>query len=110
MAKKPNLKELLEQRADLDKEIRELQLIERQNFKSRVEAEAAELGINCYEIWGSTKRSYARSNGKSSKSSNGAKYVDPADPDNVYYLSRGKKPKWLQSYLDEGRKLEDFAA
>jgi len=84
-----------------------LQETERPEFKARVEAEAAELGLNCHEIWGSTTR---KANAKASKSPTGAKYVDPSNPPNVYHLSRGKKPKWLQAYLDDGRKLEGFAA
>ena len=79
-----------------------MQETERPEFKARVEAEAGELGLNCHEIWRARKAN--------TKSPTGAKYVDPSNPSNVYHLSRGKKPKWLQAYLDDGRKLEEFAA
>jgi DNA-binding protein H-NS len=107
MAKKLDLKQLLAQQQELAEQIRELQATERQEFKQRVEAEAAELGLSCYEIWGNVKRTKTN---KAPRNTNAAKYVDPADPENVYYLARGKKPLWLANYLKLGRKLEDFAA
>jgi len=106
MARKLDLKDLLAQQKEIADQIKELQVAERSEFKARVEAEARELGLDCYEIWGGVKRKAA----KVSKSTAGAKYVDPANSANVYYLSRGKKPRWLQAYLDEGRQLEEFAA
>lgn len=37
-----------------------------------------------------------------------AKYRDPANTGNTYG-GRGKRPDWLRKYIDEGRKLEEFA-
>jgi DNA-binding protein H-NS len=36
------------------------------------------------------------------------KYRDPNTPNNVW-KAMGKKPAWLQKYLDEGRNIEEFA-
>lgn len=35
------------------------------------------------------------------------KYVDPANPDNTY-VGKGKKPRWLQAYLNNGRDITEF--
>src|SRR5262249_48662258 len=108
MAKaKLDLKQLLVQQKELAEQIAELQAQERADFKAHIEQEAAELGLSCWEIWGSIKR--AKSN-KAPKSASGQKYVDPENPSNVYHLARGKKPLWLANYLKLGRKLEEFAA
>lgn len=36
------------------------------------------------------------------------KYRDPANTGNTYG-GRGKRPDWLRKYIDQGRKLEEFA-
>lgn len=35
------------------------------------------------------------------------KYRDPANPDKAW-SGRGVKPRWLTSYIDQGRSIEDF--
>jgi DNA-binding protein H-NS len=44
---------------------------------------------------------------KAGKRSLPVKYRDPNTPKNVW-KGMGKKPSWLQKYLDEGRSLEEF--
>lgn len=35
------------------------------------------------------------------------KYMDPENPSNTW-SGRGRKPKWIQSYLSMGKNIEDF--
>lgn len=35
------------------------------------------------------------------------KYVDPANANNTY-VGKGKKPRWLQAYLNNGRNIAEF--
>ena len=35
------------------------------------------------------------------------KYVDPANPANTY-VGKGKRPRWLQAYLNNGKNITEF--
>lgn len=37
------------------------------------------------------------------------KFRNPEKPSETWHGGRGAKPKWLKTYLDQGRKLEEFA-
>ncbi|MCG7605409.1 H-NS histone family protein [Halomonas sp. MM17-34] len=41
------------------------------------------------------------------KTNTNAKYRDPDNPFHTW-TGIGKRPKWLRSYLEQGRKLEEF--
>lgn len=64
-----------------------------------IEEAAREHGYNLAELTG----------GKLRRSGSVApKYANPADP-TVTWTGRGRKPRWVQENLDQGKSLEDLA-
>lgn len=87
-------KELLQQRENLEKQIREARQRENQEAVDKVRALVAEFELTADDIFGSQRKS-----GKSGKPSASAgtkvapKYRNPATGDT--WTGRGKPPKWI---------------
>ena len=55
----------------------------------------------------STKGQPLNAQAQAGKTNTNAKYRDPDNPFHTW-TGIGKRPKWLRSYLEQGRKLEEF--
>lgn len=95
---KMSLKELRDLRTKLDRAINSYEDRRRREAMSAVEEAAKAHGFNLSEL-------------TSAKSRRGGtvapKYVHPEDP-NQTWTGRGRKPKWVQDALDQGKSLEDL--
>lgn len=49
-----------------------------------------------------------RGSGKGSRSASVARYAHPEDP-SLTWSGRGRRPRWINEYLDSGKSLEDLA-
>lgn len=70
--------------------------------KAALEAKAKEFGFSLEEVLSDKK---GKSKGKSGKVT--PKYADPTDP-TITWSGRGRKPKWVEAYLAEGKSLDDL--
>jgi len=100
--------ELLAQKAELDKQIAELQREERASAIAQVKALMAQHGLSITDL---TLRAAASRPGEKPRSNAGvkvaAKYRDPATGNT--WSGRGLKPNWLKAALEGGKSLSDFA-
>ena len=98
------LKELLAQRAALERQIEDAARAERAEAVAKVKALMAEHGLSLADL-------SARATPGKTKSKGGAKvaakYRD-ASTGNTW-SGRGLRPNWLKAALAAGKKLEDFA-
>jgi DNA-binding protein H-NS len=98
-----SLKELLAQKAQIEKQIDEAARNERADAVAKVKALMAEYGLTVADLG---SRGPARA-GKASGGKVAAKYRDAATGQT--WSGRGLRPNWLKAALASGRKLEDFA-
>lgn len=99
-----NLKDLLAQKADLEKRIEMVQQQARGDAIARVKSLMAEYGLTMADL---NAREAPRKVSKSKGGKVAAKYRDAATGDT--WSGRGLQPKWLKAALASGRKLTDFA-
>ena len=100
-----SLQDLLSQRADLEKQIADVQREERNNAIAKVRAMMAEFGLTAADIAG--KVSAVRASGAAKPTGKvAAKYRNNATGD--AWTGRGLQPKWLKAALAAGAKIEDF--
>ena len=102
---KPNLADLLSQKAELDRQIAEMQRNERAEAITQVRTLMAQYGLSVADI--AAKASGPRISGPKAGAKVAAKYRNPATGDT--WSGRGLKPKWLQSALAAGRSVSDFS-
>ena len=101
-----SLQDLLAQRADIEKQIADVQREARADAVAKVKAVMAEFGLTAADIAG--KPATARAPGASKPASKVAdKYRNAATGD--AWSGRGLQPKWLKAALAGGAKIEDFA-
>jgi DNA-binding protein H-NS len=74
----------------------------KEEAKAALEAKAKEFGFSLNELLSDEK---GKSKTKSAKVA--PKYADPADP-TITWSGRGRKPKWVEAYLAEGKSLDDL--
>ena len=98
-----NLKDLLAQKAALEKQIEEAARSERSEAIAKVKALMAETGVSIADL---SNRSAAKS-ARTGASKVAAKYRNTATGDS--WSGRGLQPNWLRAALAAGKKLEDFA-
>ena len=99
-----NLKDLLAQKADLEKRIETAQKQARGEAIAKVKAMMAEYGLSVADL---DAKEPARKNVTKAKGRKVAvKYRDAATGDS--WTGRGLQPKWLKSALAAGRKLDEF--
>lgn len=99
----PSLQQLLDQRAELERQIEATRRHERADAIAKVKALMAEQGLTLADISG--KSSVARSAPSGSKVA--AKYRNAATGET--WSGRGLQPKWLKAALASGRKIQEFA-
>jgi DNA-binding protein H-NS len=99
------LKELIAQRAALDKQIAQAQRESRENAIVQVKALMAEHGLTV----GDLSARQAKAGAKSSRSGGKVppKYRNKATGET--WSGRGLQPRWLKAALATGKKLADFA-
>ena len=98
-----NLKDLLAQKAALEKQIEEAARTERSDAVAKVKSLMAEHGLSISDL---SARGAAKSAARNS-SKVAAKYRNGATGDT--WSGRGLRPNWLKASLAAGKKLEDFA-
>jgi len=98
------LKDLLAQKAAIEKQIEEASRNERADAVARVKALMAEHGLSLADL-GSRGAAAKPTRGTGAKVA--AKYRDKASGNT--WSGRGLQPNWLKAALASGRKLEDFA-
>ena len=84
--------ELLEAKQHIDGLIEERREEVRQQFRNETMEKAKKLGIDPLSVLCSIE----------------AKYRDPANPQNTWG-GKGRKPGWLQAYIDKGHDKEQYA-
>jgi len=99
---KLSLDELKQLQNDVAIAIYEYEERRKEEAKAAIEAKAKEFGFSLDELLSDEK---GKSKGKSAKIA--PKYADPADP-TVTWSGRGRKPKWVEAYLAEGKSLDDL--
>lgn len=97
-----NLQQMLEQRAELDRQIESARKKERADAVNKVRELMAEYGLTAADLAGKSAPRAAKSGGKVA-----AKYRNAATGES--WTGRGLKPKWLQAALASGKQLSDFA-
>ena len=98
------LKELLNQKAELDKAIESTRKEELANAIAQVKSLMLEYGLTVadFSVRSSTRAPSAAKGGKVA-----AKYRNSATGES--WSGRGLQPKWLKAALASGRQLSDFA-
>lgn len=105
----PTLKELLAQKAELDRRIAETQRAEREQALAQVRTLMAEYGLSMADIAGHGRAAAAPAapRARSAGGSVAPKYRDPATGQT--WSGRGLQPRWLREALASGRTIGDFA-
>lgn len=98
---KIGIPELQSLKKQIDKEIEARRQRERDEAVKQIRAIADKAGFPLEDLV-STRRGGRR------RSSAPVKYRDPENASNTW-AGRGRKPRWLEKALAEGKKLEDFA-
>lgn len=91
--------QLLKLRADVDKAISSLEERRKAEALAAAEKAAAELGFSLEQIVASAKKGGSKSP---------PKYRNPEDPRQTW-TGRGRRPAWIESGLEQGKSLEDYA-
>ena len=99
------LRDLLAQKAELEKQIELLGSEQRQAAIAKVKALMADHGLTVADLAGKASAAGKKIATKGSKVA--AKYRDPES--GTAWSGRGLQPKWLKAAIESGRKLEDFA-
>ncbi len=95
-----DLKDLLAQKAELERKIAEAQRNARAEAIAKIRELMAEYGLTAADI--AARAPSAKAAGKVAP-----KYRNPATGET--WSGRGLQPKWLKAALAAGRKLDDFA-
>ncbi|WP_407672187.1 H-NS histone family protein [Paracoccus sediminilitoris] len=93
-----SLKEMRELRTRLDRAINSYEDRKRREALQAIEEAAKEHGFNLAELTGSKPRRAGTV---------APKYANPQDP-TMTWTGRGRKPRWVQENLAEGKELDDL--
>jgi DNA-binding protein H-NS len=104
---KPNLADLLAQRAALEKQIIETQRAERAQAVAQVRDLMAQYGLTLADIGSKSAAAPKSVSGPKTKNKVAAKYRDAATGQT--WSGRGLQPNWLKAALTAGRSLSEFA-
>lgn len=98
------LKELLAQREELERKIKDFEVANREEGLKKVRELLAEYGLQVSDLTMSSepKKTASRKMGKVA-----AKYRNPETGES--WTGRGLRPKWLKAALESGKAIEDFA-
>ncbi|MCW1931281.1 H-NS histone family protein [Pararhodobacter zhoushanensis] len=94
-----SLKELKQLQKDVDAAITEFKDRERKKALAEVEAFAKERGLSPSDLSELTS--------KRTRKAAVPKYANPAD-DSQTWTGRGRRPRWIEAALAEGKSLEDM--
>ena len=100
-----DLRDLLAQKAELEKQIESLGREQREGAIAEIKALMTDHGLTVADLAGKASASAKKSSAQGSKVA--AKYRDP-ETGNAW-SGRGLQPKWLKAAIEGGRKIEDFA-
>ncbi|MCA2011880.1 H-NS histone family protein [Cereibacter sphaeroides] len=95
-----SLKELKQLQKDVDAAIVDFKDRERRQAVAEVEAFARERGISLSDL--------SELSGKRKRKPAAPKYANPADQEQTW-TGRGRRPRWVEAALNEGKSLEDLA-
>jgi DNA-binding protein H-NS len=98
-----SLKELLDRKAALEKEIESTRREELSNAIAKVKALMQEYGLTIADI---SSKAPVRAASAVKGGKVAAKYINSATGD--AWSGRGLQPKWLKAALESGRKIEEF--
>lgn len=104
---KPNLADLLAQRAALEKQIVETQRVERAQAVAQIRELMAQYGLGLADIGSKAAAAPQRVKARKTASKVAAKYRDAGTGQT--WSGRGLQPNWLKAALATGRSLADFA-
>jgi DNA-binding protein H-NS len=104
---KPNLADLLAQRAALEKQIIETQRAERAQAVAQVRELMAQYGLSLADIGSKSAAAPKSTLGSKTKNKVAAKYRDAVTGQT--WSGRGLQPNWLKAALTAGRSLSEFA-
>lgn len=96
---KMTLAELRDLQKHVERQIETYEARQKQKALEAVKEAAAQHGFSLKDIVGEALKA---------KGSVAPKYTDPDDK-TLTWSGRGRKPRWVQARLDEGRSLEDLA-
>jgi len=99
---KLTLSELIELERVIPREIRRRKAEERQNVRKEVEAFVKSRGYSLEELLPVSPTATRRSSGTVAP-----KYRDPKDPSRTW-TGRGRKPKWVEELLAQGKSLSQL--
>ncbi len=101
------LQQLLDQKAELERQIEATRRNERADAIAKVKALMSEQGLTLADISGKTSQPRGNTGGgRVSGSKVAAKYRNEATGES--WSGRGLQPKWLKAALASGRKIEEF--
>ena len=101
-----SLSELLARKAELDKQIEQLQSTARSDAIAQVRALMADHGLSAADL--TEKSAGKKPNSSQAKGKTvAAKYRNEVTGDT--WSGRGLQPNWLKAEIEAGRKIEDFA-
>ena len=98
-----SLSELQVFRARVDQEIEKRRMQVRKEGLEKIKSIAAEYGLSADEL-----KSLSGNKALSKRGSVAPKYRDPKDSENTW-TGRGRKPKWVEAFLNSGGQLEQIA-
>ena len=101
------LKDLLDRRAELDREIEETRRSAKSDAIAKVRALMSENDLSLADISARSPTPRGSGQAKTTGTKVAAKYRNEATGDS--WSGRGLQPKWLKAALAAGRKIEDFA-
>lgn len=97
-----SIEDLLAQKSDLDRQIREAQKAAKAEALERIRTLMTEHGLTVADLAMSTSK-----NGAGGRAKVPPKFRDPVS--GLTWSGRGLKPRWLSTALESGRSLDDFA-
>ena len=101
-----DLTELLAKKAELEKQIENLQTTARSDAIAQIKALMADHGLTVADITRKAAEKKPKS-GQGTGKTVAAKYRNQETGET--WSGRGLKPNWLRAQIEGGRKLEDFA-
>lgn len=97
-----SLDELQQLQEDVAIAIHDFNQRRKQEAKDALEAKAREFGFSLNELL-----SDAKGNTKTKSGKVAPKYADPTNPEKTW-TGRGRKPKWVEEYLAQGKTLDEL--
>jgi DNA-binding protein H-NS len=99
-----SLNELLAQRAELEKQIENLQTTARSDAIAQIKALMADHGLSVADLAGKVA---AKKGSQAKGTTVAAKYRNQETGET--WSGRGLKPRWLKAQIEAGKAVEDFA-